>query len=503
METELKFKLPAGAHERVRRLLDSLQKEVVPGGESHEVTTYFDTPELALLNAGFTLRVRRSGNSYTQTLKGATGSGVAVARFEKEWKLRSARPDIHRLAGTQAAAAIAADDRLEPVFTTDIRRATYRVVLEGAEAELALDEGEIRSGSDSQPVHELEIELKTGRPASLYRFATSLHAEIGLEITVDSKAARGYRLRTGRRAEAREEEDIHLPPHATMEDGLSAVIGNGLDQLLGNLPALGQPHDPEPVHQMRVAVRRLRTALALFEPFLESESTQRFEDGLRRFGRVLGAGRDWDVFVTQTLPCAQEEGLDAAWLGLLAVPAEEARREAYQGAQRLVESADFTGFILALAGWTEGALWQPPGSELGKLPNTKLGDLAPELLGRLEKKVQKRGRTLETASAESLHALRKMLKKLRYACGYLAGLYPEDEVKKYRKHCKEVLDVLGAFNDAVTADLMVGTVADWGDTRLAPAVGILARWAAQRREEAVARLPKAWKRFCAQPPFWQ
>jgi triphosphatase len=88
---------------------------------------------------------------------------------------------------------------------------------------------------------------------------------------------------------------------------LSAAV---LDDLLVNQPAVLRGEETEGVHEMRVGIRRLRSLLVLFEPFLERHAAERFADELRRLGRVLGSPRDWDVFLDESLPAAIETAAD-------------------------------------------------------------------------------------------------------------------------------------------------------------------------------------------------
>ena len=202
----------------------------------------------------------------------------------------------------------------------------------------------------------------------------------------------------------------------------------GLGHLVANQPAAAAG-DPEGVHQMRIAIRRLRTALVLFETHLEPHTTQRFEAELKRLGRVLGEARDWDVFCLETVP----EALDDVPECQLGASAAAGRRESsakrpIAGSRRRSE-----GRPSPASSWA----WRH-GSKTGRANPALLGDkrmrrrlakLAPELLDRLAGKVAKRGKRIGRRSDEELHALRKSLKKLRYGVDDLAGLYGRKAVK--------------------------------------------------------------------------
>jgi triphosphatase len=299
MEVELKFRLTAETQRAALAYLADMElpKPVVRRLASH----YYDFPDLSLAGAGLRLRVRKSGRHHEQTLKAPGAGSAAAQRSEWTWPLASSRPDIARLDGTPAAKIFAQkrDAEIELLFVTDIRRTAYRLNLEGGTvAELAIDHGEIRANGHSETMRELEIELKSGHVGPLYRFASALNEASPLDIAPDSKADRGYRLFTGKPPVASKTGDVTLAPHIDTAHGLRRIVGSGLGQLVAKLPFCSVG-DPEPLHQARIAIRRIRSALALFEPCLEPEATARFEDTLRHFGRILGGGRDQDVFVKE------------------------------------------------------------------------------------------------------------------------------------------------------------------------------------------------------------
>ena len=163
-EVELKFCLPPGGSRAALEASPALA--AAEAKQHHEVTTYFDTPDGLLDRAGLTLRVRRSGNTYIQTVKSRSkGRSVATSRSEWEWPIGQDVPDVGRLAKTRALAkaAQAIKGRLEPVFVTDIRRTTCLLHLDGnTVVEVAIDEGSIEAGRAREPVSELELELKGG-----------------------------------------------------------------------------------------------------------------------------------------------------------------------------------------------------------------------------------------------------------------------------------------------------------------------------------------------------
>ncbi len=292
--------------------------------------------------------------------------------------------------------------------------------------------------------------------------------------------------------------DVTLEPRMHAAEALHLVVSGALQHLRAN-EAPAAAGDVEGVHQLRVAVRRLRTALVLFEKLLEPHAVIRFETELRRLGRLFGQARDWDVFCTETLEQADLGGMEAkAALRRAAAPAREAAHAALRAElaapllHRLLEGiADWVDPLRTEAGAVGELRWQ-----------RRLDRVSPALLERLERKVDRRGRHLRRATPEGLHALRKSLKKLRYGAEFLESIHGRKAARSFRHGCRDLQDLLGRINDAA-ASVRLAAILDAGDRPdLAPAVGALAKWAERRTKNARHGLPRAWAAFRAAKRPW-
>jgi triphosphatase len=231
-EIELKFHLPPGS----RAALEASPALATSKGKQHrEVTTYFDTPDSLLDRTGLTLRVRRIGNTHIQTVKTqSNGRGVATTRGEWEWSIGQEVPDVGWLAKTRALAkaARAIKGRLEPVFVTDIRRTTRLLHLDDSTVvEVAIDEGSIKAGRAREPVSDLELELKGGCIGPVYRLAAELQALAPLWISPESKAARGWHLRTGQTEDGQLAQMPKLGRRVQAAAGLHEILSGTLGHL--------------------------------------------------------------------------------------------------------------------------------------------------------------------------------------------------------------------------------------------------------------------------------
>jgi inorganic triphosphatase YgiF len=493
----LKLAVPGGSVEALEAHLQARAGSAANPPRRHEVTTYFDTPDRVLQRGGVSLRVRAAEGSRIQTLKAGRRDGVAADRAEWEWPIKQDEPDLRPAGPVLEQQGLPQKLNLEPVFRTEVDRTTRILNLDGGTViETAYDEGLITAGGSHQPIRELELELRDGETAPLYRLACELHAAAPLSLETESKGARGYRLASGAKPEIQKSRDTSIEPEASSAPAFRQIVSAGLGHLLANQSA-GLAGDAEGVHQMRIAIRRLRAALALFQPFLEPHAAALFQDELRRVGRVFGQARDWDVFCLQILPDALEARCYGGWRDLLLAPATAARTMAHADFTREIHDPAFTRLVLGLAAWAEEM--RLPGNPE---PQRPIKDLCAALLDPLATKVVRRGRRIPHRSDTMLHALRKSLKKLRYGIDFLRPVLPPAPLKSYLRDCKKLQQTLGDINDTVTATALAERLAKGTRLDLAPAVGVLAEQLGRRRNDALSHLAKRWNAFSDQPRFW-
>jgi inorganic triphosphatase YgiF len=386
---------------------------------------------------------------------------------------------------------------LKPIFETEIERTVRALHIGDATIEAALDEGKIRGLSNDRqiPVNDLELEVKSGDAGSMFRVAVELALETPLMIEPSSKAERGYRLVTGTPAQAQKHSDVTLDKNAKTIDCFRLIIGDVIDHLWSNLAAAYAGH-VDGVHQIRVGIRRLRTALLMFRKLLHRDTVEAYDQHLQHFGHVFGEARDWDVFVTSTLVEARDALPEASWLDLIQAAATSKQQAAHRDVRYELESRTFNSLILSMLAWTEDN--SPMVASEGM--DRPVAEVMPQLLTRFVKKVAQRQRRLN-GSDERLHALRKSTKRLRYACEFSESLYPAKKVRRFVGPCRDIQQALGEVNDvATTVNLMAVLVAE--KPALAPAVAKLASWLDRRKEEAERGIPKLLKRLHQDRVYW-
>lgn len=491
MEIEIKLALDVGAAKRLRRhpVLATVARKT-----QRLFSVYFDTPAFDLLRAGVALRLRRVGASWWQTVKArADHGGMLSERPEWEVKLASNRPDLDVLPA-EARRLIPAAADLTPAFETEFRRTTWTLKEGDSCIEVALDRGEIRAAGRTLPISELELELQAGDLGDLFALGERFVADLPVQLEPRSKAQRGYQLAGALPLcpvkAAIPQLNADTPASAAYAAIVRACMGHFEANLPGYLAAVEPDPDPEYVHQMRVAMRRLRAVTGLTR-FLQRQPPIWLEE-LRWLMRELAEARDWDVLVTETLPRVRTHLERPAQLDALTEVAQRLRLQANERARA------------ALASTRLARLWLAIERDLAATPGTAISTAAwaRAALDRRYRQVHRLGSRLDELDPAERHALRIAGKKLRYAAECFAGLRPK-AARRFIATLAKVQDALGVLNDmAVTAHLLeqakqVGNQAVWEGAGLT--TGVLVR----EQELGLATLARVWREFRHARPYWR
>lgn len=464
IERELKITVDAAGLARLARHPALAGLRAAPRRTDALVSVYYDTPDHALAAAGVSLRLRKVGADWVQTVKRKAGGTEAAGYFAHREDERPAPGGRLALDGPDDEGALAAvaeaagDAPLSPLFETRVTRIVEQLTPPGGgRVELALDDGEIRAGEASTPIREAEIELKEGDVGAVYALAALLFERGPVRFSAANKAALGYRLARGEPEPGLAPRKARAPapePGQTVETVARDVLRDCLGQIADNMAVVAASDDPEGPHQLRIGLRRLRTALAVFGPSLGPAAAPPLNAAARDLGRVVGRLRDADVLREEVVEPVSD-GLDATARAALA--AALAERETAIRAEVRAALAGETRFLFDLGRFIEARGWLAP-SDYGQTERlaTAIGDVAPDLLGKREKRVRKAGKHIGRLDADGLHALRKELKKLRYAADMLGPLYPDERVRPYLAALKQLQDGFGSLNDAAMAAVELG-----------------------------------------------
>ena len=507
VETELKLRVaPTGMQ---RLIAAPVFKRAAREPVQKLVSVYYDTPELDLCRSGAALRVRRQGDRYIQCVKwGGDARGGLHQRNEIEVELSGPDPDLSKIAdaGTDMlfrSPRIAAD--LQPVFETHFTRARRLVVLqEGATVEASVDRGEIRSGDRTELLSEVELELKRGEVPALFQLAIQIseHAPVALENR--SKAERGYALFRAIPPAPVKAASPLLAGDITVSEAFASLAWDSVRQMHANEEGVLKGEDPEYLHQMRVGLRRLRSAFSAFSRALPAAARDRVMPDLRWLGARLGPARDWDVFAIETLPAVRAAMPGVEALDSLAAEVARRRGVAQREMRRTLRSRRYPRAMLTLASWLSAQSWQEDADdEQRTLLSSPVRAYAQAELERRYERVRKRGRKLDALDAASRHELRIAIKKLRYSVEFFASMFDAAAARALRSRLARLQDTLGTMNDAATLQrLMADLHAVTGDAAMVHARGVLLGWSAGRGDALTAELNRAWKAFRRTQTFW-
>lgn len=513
-ETELKLQLPPEKGTFSPHLLfESLHaQEKTPGLRRRLHSVYFDTADHDLAKRGIALRVRRVGRKRIQTIKAPTSTAVGLQVFKEiEAPIAGDTPDRDHLADQDLRHELDGAGiwpRLQPIFRTEIDRTTWQLPLEGAEIEIAWDRGHIVVGERSSPVHELELELKSGSSSALFQVAERLLEAVPYRIGHETKAARGYALAAGKAALPKKAEPVALLDSDTMASAFEKIVENCMDQLRANEAAILESNDPEAIHQFRVALRRLRAIVGAYREVIDDAVHATWSIDLRWAQRHCGPARDLDVFLSDTLkPLSQHLPGDRA-IAAFAQEAEAARSAARRAAVQALDNPRYAAMQLQIFQALSTGSWRKMGAE--QLLEQPVHEFVDPLLQGRYKRVRKLGRRWQQLTDPELHRLRIQVKKLRYAVGAFANLFKPKPVRRFNTELSNLQDCLGAVNDSVVGRQLVqqliaapAIASSLDPAELERIRGLILGWQIHAIHQKRTALGKIWKDFAESRRFWK
>lgn len=479
------------------------------------VSTYYDTEDRRLRRRGLTLRVRQKAKHREQTVKstGAQDSGM-FARHEWTTPLDSNKPDLTRITAPALRNRIGLilPQELKPLFKTDVKRTTLVVDHtcapgDTARIELAFDQGRVVAGKKSEKISELELELIQGTKTALLDLARILSKRVPTILNLSSKVTRGFHLADGSYPEATTATKIRLSKRHSIEEAMVHILRPSLGQLLANRSAASCGKDIEGVHQARVSIRRILSALILFKDYLAGPESVSIKKEVRWLIDTLGEARDLDVFIDEVLAVVAQDRPKDIDLTVVHRAAKKARNAAYRSVRTALSSKRYTTAMLNISTWIEQRAWREHNAQ--EALNAPITDISGPLLSKRHNRVLKLGKKFSKLPAEERHEVRIALKKVRYASEFFSSLYPERRTQPYIAAMRQLQNALGSANDVATAEtltaMLVKTVRR--GTKEAEAirlgVGKVLGWHTRDSKEANTDVVALWKRFSKSRPFWR
>jgi len=368
---------------------------------------------------------------------------------------------------------------------------------------VTIAKGVLRSVTAEQPVARIWL---SGEDQAV-RAAAALIAGAGLvAVPTASLAAEGIALATGRPVARRHEGVPMLPAGATgVIEALRHIMGHLIDVILAYAPLAERPDSEgtEAVHQMRVAVRRARSAVSIFRTAVTDGALDAVGDRLKDLGARLGPTRDWDVFTDETIPALREALPDDERLARLGVAASRRRLACRKALADYLGGPAFRLLGIELAWFASAAISDAPPvvSEIAATDPPTLVAFAGPVLQHRWKKLVSLGKRIEELDVPALHGVRLRAKRARYATEMFSTLHQGKAANRFIRRLTVLQQRLGVLNDGAVATHLLAELGG-PSGRHAYAAGVVVGFLAARAARIRPRIVKAFERFRRQPAFW-
>ena len=488
-ETEIKLSLPAHAASQVAK--QALLAGVEPQRQLL-INTYYDTPDLRLRRERIVVRYRQKGSQWLLTVKTAPQLTAGLAQ-RSEWEV-PARPGAfdfsHVDSGSLRDLLESLRDELQPLFTTHFRRHIW--LLEpryGVRIELALDRGWIDARGQRQTIREVELELLSGELGDLFALAGQLQASLPLHPEASSKSERAYRLLADLPLTA--VKALPVPTNAAMSsiEAFRLIVLSCLNHLQNNEAGVCQSDEPEFVHQARVAIRRLRSAIRLWQPRLPEAFVTRFDPLWQELANKLGDTRNWDVFLAETLPALADALPGRVEVERLSSHARRRCANSRKASRSALKSAAYSRLLIDFSAATRS------------LPDDAAGSLTrfvPRCLDKRAKRVKEcAAAVLGTDDDAARHRLRVAFKQLRYAVEFFTPILTGPVLANYHQSASDLQDLLGRLNDLAVASQLAAEAPTAGQGQ-----GITG-WLAAQTDSLLPEFARRLNDFQQQPVPWK
>jgi len=462
---------------------------------------YLDTGDWWFFRAGIGCRLRTTGEKTVLTLKALAPDNDGMSRLEFEEELATPPdPSSGRLPGERLKSWLAPLMPGRPVqvkLRLDQTRRVYDVTSsDGLCARVYADHVRVNEGPQFA---EIELELDSGHARQLQALGEELGAKYGLASETLSKFEHGLQIAQVSAPALVEGDDLALRPEDRFVDAAYRVLRRHFGRFRWNEPGTRMGLDPEYLHDMRVATRRMRAALRVFRDALPARRAGALKRDLQWVARALGRVRDLDVYLLRSARESSGVTPDCrsalhAYQALLRARREHARTAML----RMLDTRRFAALVERFRRFLEAGAPKFPSARLAGQP---VLFVASRLVKRHLKKLLREGRRLDAASTdEDLHAMRIRCKRMRYICEFFSDLY-HGPAQKFARRVTELQDVLGDHQDAVVAQAMLKDLAASAHARrdrlreLHLAMGQMMALHAQHAREQRAAFFAQWQAF--------
>ncbi|HIF9333619.1 TPA: CYTH domain-containing protein [Photobacterium damselae] len=366
METEIELKFFVFPEFSTQLLTKISEMKILQQSSRLLGNVYFDTPDQQLRQHDIGLRVRRFDDVFVQTLKTA-GRVVAGLHQRPEYnvEITGQEPDLSlhpQYAWPEGLDIAALQQQLCPLFSTDFERQQWLVAMaDGSQIEVAFDQGQVSANGKSEPICEVELELKSGQTDALFTLARELCAQGGMRLGNLSKAARGYRLATDYTGD--EVKALGLVPasnNESVEQVFVRSLEHALEHWLYHEQIYVERQEQAALIQITQAISLLRQILVVFGSMIPRRASAL----LRQELQWLEGELDWVEEAENIQDLLSERGyqlkkLNARKQIMQLLEARYDELPERDDMLRLLQSGRYCGLLLNLSSWILSHAWQP------------------------------------------------------------------------------------------------------------------------------------------------
>jgi len=300
---------------------------------------------------------------------------------------------------------------------------------------------------------------------------------------------------------------ITLKANATLDDAIYVVVSACLKHWQANLPAAVNQKDPEGTHQIRVALRRLRSALSAFKKYVPESQRVWLNAEAKWLLSQLGPARDLDVFIQELATPLAERVSENAAVAQLMRAARSSQNKAHSAAARALKGTRAGRFTARLEAWLDGHGWLANGDEATRdSRSVAAADFSRRFLNRRLRKIRSEYNDIEGLTVDQRHELRIAVKKVRYGVEFFQAVLPAKRAERLNGVLKELQDNLGHLNDISVADrtvsALVNTAGSGIERRHISAGGsAVSAWHKDAATAAEPKTAKLWRKLKRVPSF--
>jgi len=453
---------------------------------------WHDTADLALAGRGLALIEQRGGWRLEPLRPSADGRDL-------RWPPGMPAPLLAEAADPEA---LGVPSPTRPVASCEGRLRTFTLRVGDSPLSLAVLDAEARGVTSRTPCARAWLECEDDQAG--LDAALALAAQAPLAVARASLSGEVLAAAAGVAAQPRRLGMPGMPPDADPATAFAHVVGHLADVVLYWADLAHPGNDVEPVHQIRVALRRLRACISAFRRAVDSPPVQAVALTARDLSRLLGPARDWDVFVAETGAAVACSFPDDQPVSRLLASAVRRRDAAYEPLRAFLDGPSFREFGIRLAGLAGSRGWHAGLIEEQRdLLASDLAEFAGRVLDRRLRRVLEAGENIADLDAPALHKIRLDGKRLRYAAEIFSPLFSRKSVHRFQRRLADLQEHLGKLNDtAVTAHLMAALAGERAGSDRAYAAGVVRGFVAARAVEGRGDLGRCWDRFRGVKPFW-